>query len=41
MFADLKTDGNAFARYPVNSSKEREAFAALVTSTVAAAITDR
>ena len=41
MFADLKTGGKAFVRYPINSSTEREAFAALVASTVAAAITRR
>lgn len=41
LFADLKTDGKAFARHPVNSSTEREALAALVASTVAAAITRR
>jgi hypothetical protein len=39
LFADLKTDGKAFARFALNSAVEQDALFVLVERTMAAAIT--
>ena len=41
LVADLKTDGKAFTRLPVNSTKEQNALLAQVQRTIDAAITPR
>jgi hypothetical protein len=41
LFADLKADGKAFTRLPVNSRKEQDALVAQVQRTIGAAITPR
>ena len=37
LFADLKADGKAFTRLPVNSAKEQDALVALATRTLTSA----
>jgi hypothetical protein len=41
LFADLKADGKAFTRLPVNSTKEQDALLAQVQRTIGAATTPR
>lgn len=41
LFADLKADGKAFMRWPVNSAAQQEALLVQVQRTIGAAITPR